>query len=161
VGRARKLVRLFGVALVIVLAALTAGLEYLVHAGRAMDREAQAYADASLQAITGHWDVNEARLRSTQRLRHSVSDDRLESLFTWFASLGPLVSSNGCNGQASMFKSLNGPSIVTAQYVCIATYRDGSATVTLQLLKQNGAWMINGFNVNSDQLSKSQPSERI
>ena len=63
--------------------------------GSGHDEEAKQYADNSVIAVTSHWDADELRSRASQELLKKVKQEDLVSMFTWFASLGPLVDYQG------------------------------------------------------------------
>jgi hypothetical protein len=127
-----------------------------------LDAEARAYAHSAVQVITAHWDSRELRSRATQDLMSKVSDQKLSAMFVWFSSLGKPVHDRGCQGNASVYKSMVGhPGSTTGHYDCSVTFQGGDATIDLFLVKQDGKWLINGFHVNSDALMPKPATQRI
>ena len=142
----------FGAFVLILVALGAAGFSYLVWRGASLDREAAAYSADATRAITTHWTATELTARATPQLAGSIGPDKLASLFAWLGALGPLQDQPRCRGSAAVLANLGSASATLGRYACTARYQAGEATVRLALVKANGAWRINGFNVTSPAL---------
>lgn len=128
------------------------GFCYMAYKGFVLDKEAKAYAQSSVDAITSRWNSRALLDRASPNLLKSVNPEQIASLFQWFGVLGPLASSQECEGTSRMSVSTNQPKRTTAEYVCHERYLQGSASIQLSLIKLDTGWMINGFHVNSPAL---------
>lgn len=145
----RKFLYWFGAVAAVVVVVLIVGIGYLAYVGSGADKESKLYADSAIVAITTHWNPAELQSRETPELMASVDTDQLKLIFGQFRRLGNLVKYGGSKGSATILASVDAGSKVTANYVGSATYENGAASIELLLQKIGGAWMINGFHVNS------------
>lgn len=125
------------------------GFAILAYRGNALDVEAAEYSTQAVTAITAHWDKTEMMARAAPSLAASVTPERLDDLFAFFRRLGPLQGAPSCHGQAVMNADLRHGSRILGRYACKAHYEAGDATISLALVKQAGAWKIQGFHVDS------------
>jgi hypothetical protein len=153
----RRILAGFGAFVLILIVLGAAGFGYLVWRGARLDREAASYSVDADRAITSHWNASELTARATPQLAGSVTADKLASLFAWLGTLGPLLDQPNCRGSSAVLANLGSASATLGRYACTARYRAGEATVRLALVKANGVWRINGFNVTSPALLPATP----
>jgi hypothetical protein len=126
------------------------GIGYAVFFSAGQDEEAKRYVDSSLIAITSNWDVNELRSRASQELLRSTKQDDLVSLFTRFATLGPLVEYEGSKREGwKLFINIgtNEGNGFKATYVAHGKYNNGKAEIHCVIVKLGDVWKIIGFHV--------------
>jgi len=133
------------VLLLIVLGAVGFGL--MNYYGGQMDTSSKAYVEDSVRAITANWSQDEMIKRESPQLRSTVPDDKIATLFAELSKLGPLQSYDGSKGDSNIHIGRRGL-LITATYKADATYQNGKAEWLLYLLRENGAWEIQGFRVN-------------
>jgi len=75
------------VTLVIVLA-VGIGLAVVIHKGRLLDAESEAFVDSAVPAIAANWSEEQLLERATSELRESVKPHELRALFDTFSRLG-------------------------------------------------------------------------
>jgi hypothetical protein len=145
----RKVLYVLGAVFLTLLVGGGGGIGYLAYVGNQLDREAKAYVDAAVPAIAANWSADELMRRAGPKLLKIKPDD-VRTAFALFAKLGPLIQYKGSKGDATIFASVggNGQSI-TAKYLAEATFKDGDASIDIELDKLEGAWKIRGFRVNS------------
>jgi hypothetical protein len=136
---------------------------YSFSRGLGLDRTGKAYAQSAVSAITSHWDPREFRVRATDDLNSRIDDQKLVALFVWFSSLGHRIIDKGCQGGITrIYRSFpSEPGATSGRYDCLETFQEGDATISITLIRQNGAWQITGFRVNSDALGPNTPTQRL
>src|SRR5262249_20283141 len=138
------------------------GIGYAVLVGSGHDKEAKQYADNSVIAITSHWDVNEFRSRASQELLKGTKQDDLVSLFTRFASLGPLVNYQGAKQHRWNVSVWTGKGkVISADFLAHAKYTNGQAEIELNIVNASGVWKINGFHVDPVALIENKGSRSM
>jgi len=151
---------ILGVTAAILIVAAAIGIGFVVYKGRGLDSESKAYVDVAIPAITANWNQDEFLKRASPELRDSIRPGQLTTLFVAFSRLGALVAYEGATGDANMsyFTSTGGR--VFATYVAKAKYQNGEATIRIVLLKRDGQWMIQNFQIDSDAFARgsSAPS---
>jgi hypothetical protein len=127
-----------------------AGIAYLVHTSKVVDSDAQAYVDVAVPKIIANWSVDAMRQEASPDLLKSVKPDDLQNLFALYAKLGPLVTyQNAKASDWNVSTSLNGGKVTTVHCIAHASFAHGEATIDVVARKQDDAWKIQRFNVNS------------
>jgi hypothetical protein len=152
----RKFFYWLGIAAASVIVLVVLFIAYTAYIGVGIDKEARLYADDAVIAITAHWDVKELRQRATPELLQQVKPEDLDSLFTWFATLGALVDYQGSKQRGWNQSTGTQGTMINAEYAGDGKYAAGSATIDLMLLKRDGEWRISGFHVNSSKLIENK-----
>jgi hypothetical protein len=130
---------------------------YVAIVGSDVGKDGLRYADDAVIAITSRWDAQELRRRATPELLRQTAPADLDNLFVWFATLGPLVDYQGAKlVGATQFASGTAGSWAQASYLAAATYKNGAATIQIELRKADDAWRVNGFHVNSSKLLENR-----
>jgi hypothetical protein len=127
---------------------------YTVYRRDALHWQSQSFADAAVSAITARWDAKQLLDRATPRLGSSPRPAQWKSLFETLArQLGPLVDYPGAAGNtcAPDVANPDGPTEAAYVYIAHAKFRAGGATVQISVLKRDGRWMIDYFQVVADQ----------
>jgi len=141
-----------GVLAAVLIVAGGVGFFFLFRSGAELDRMSKAYVDKSVVAITANWDVDELWKRASPHLRQITNENQIRGLFDAAKdALGPLVEFRGSRGDAII--SLKDRS-VSADYLAVAHYRNGDASMRIALVKRGDTWMIEGFRINSNALMK-------
>jgi len=148
----RKIIYGLGIFAAIVIVGVGIGIGYIAYVGAGQDRQAKQYVDDAIPAITANWSVDELRRRATPQLLKSVKPEDLQTMFEWFATLGPLIDYQGSKGEANISAMIGSGTVISAGYLAHATFAKGAAEIQIGLLKVDGAWQINAFRVNSPML---------
>ena len=142
----------FFIVLLVIVMLVVAGIAYVVVRGTALDKESKAYADAAIPAIVNGWNEKELLDRASPEFKKVATQQQLDQMFRWFASLGRFQKVEPAQGQAVMSATNQTGKVVSAQYRTKATFDKGEATVTLGLIKHGEQWQILAFDVRSPQL---------
>ncbi len=145
----RKVFYTLGAVFLTLIVVVVGGFGYLAYAGNQLDREAKAYVDEAVPAIVTDWSADELMRRASPKLLQATKPDDFRTAFALFAKLGPLVQYKGSKGDATVFVSAGNGQTVTAKYLADATFKDGDASIDVELDKLDGAWKIRVFRVNS------------
>jgi len=137
----------FGTLALAALIVAIGGFAGLAQAGGQLDGDSKAYAEAAVNAIAPNW--NSAELVSRSAPEVAASPNQVSAMFARFSRLGPDARLAGCTGQSNLRIMLSQPVSITAGYVCQLDLRSGPAQVNLTLRKDNDAWKIVEFQVNS------------
>ncbi len=141
-----------GVTFLIVIGVLGIALGIMTYRGRHLDTESQQYVDQSVMAIAAEWKLSEFLHRASPDLLAKVNAGDIDRVFTALqAKLGKLIRYKGAKGAARLSWYSGGESIA-AQYLATAEFEHGSAEITVNVIKVNNAWVLNGFYVNSREL---------
>jgi hypothetical protein len=144
---------LYGLGAVIALIVVAAGIAvfFIARNGTALDAESNAYVGDAVVAITAHWNADELMKRSTPDFRRITKPDVLQGLFDAASTaLGPLEDYEGAKGDAMVSVMAGSGTTISARYVAHARFQKGDADLKLTLLKIDGTWRIEGFNISSD-----------
>lgn len=145
----RKVLYVLGAVFLALIVVVVGGVGYLSYVGNQLDREAKAYVDEAVPAIVANWSVDELTRRASPELLQATKPDDLRTAFVLFAKLGPLVQYRGSQGDATIFASAGSGNTITAKYVAQATFKDGDASIDIELRKVDGIWKVRVFRVNS------------
>lgn len=148
----KKFFLTLGVIFLAVLVLGAIGFGYVWFHGNALDKESKAYADAAIPAVLNGWNEKELVDRASPELKNAASQQQLDQLFRWLASLGRFQKCEPAQGQAMIAATSQAGKVISAQYTTKATFEKGEGTVTLRLIKRGDQWQILGFHVNSPQL---------
>lgn len=143
----RKFFTWLGVVAAVAFVAAAGGVAYVAHRGSALDAQAQAFAEVTVDAVAARWDPHELVIRADPTLLQTGTLEQLTAFFRTLAKLGPLTAGRECRGGASVFAFSGQPTRTTAHYKCSAHFRDGDAEINLDLIKHGDAWRITGFHV--------------
>jgi hypothetical protein len=128
------------------------GFAGLAQAGGQLDGDSKAYAEAAVNAIAPNWNSAELVSRGAPEIA-LIPPNQVAAMFARFSHLGPDARLAGCKGQSNLRFMLNQPASITAGYICQLDLQSGPALVTLTLRKDNDAWRIAGFRVDSPLLA--------
>jgi hypothetical protein len=145
-----KVLQLVGIIAVVGIVVLGAGDRYLAHVGAELDRDAQAYVDATVPAIVAEWSVDELRREAAPAMLQAVKPEDLSNVFVLFGKLGPLVDYQGSQAGAWNVGAYIGQGkTFTAHVLAHATFARGAATIDVVVVQVGGVWKIQRFAVNS------------
>lgn len=152
----RKFFFVLGIVFGLLLIVVAGGFAFIAYLGMSGDKNAKQYADDSVIAITAKWDVKELRARATPELIKQVKPDDLESMFAWFATLGRLIDYAG--SKQVNWRSFVGTegSVILIDYSGVGKYKEGPATIKIEVKQQNGQWRVNGLRVDSSRLIENK-----
>jgi len=148
--------RLLGSSIVIVLALVGAGFLVMMFHGSQLESEAPQYLSEAIPAIAAKWDPNELLKRGSPELLKVASEDQVRELFEKFSPLGAFVRYDGATGGAG-WNYANGVTTVTGSYVATATFENGQAVFTVELVKRNDQWTISSFQIKGTWKRKKEP----
>jgi len=114
----------------------------VLHSGQS----AQAFVDASVPAITQHWDAAEFTARADPVLLQKTDAGRIKVLFAGFSALGPLQDYQGAALEATSLERTAGEGSVTlTRFVASAQYAHGDARIDLLVVRRGDACGYWGF----------------
>ena len=128
---------------------------YFFYAGAQLDASSKAYVDASVPPIISTWSEDELVKRASPQLRKATSAGQLNHLFSDLAKLGTFQSYDGAKGEANMSFTSNNGKMITASYLANATFQYGKIDIRINLIQNNGEWMILGFHVARHQVDSA------
>lgn len=116
-----------------------------------LDRDATAYIQDAVPKIVAHWNSQELVSRATPNLLSAAkSRDGIDRLFVMFQQLGSLDHLGIPKGEVES-SAFSGAGVATfGNYTVRSNFKNGEATIQIQLLRLNDGWKINGFHINSD-----------
>jgi hypothetical protein len=130
---------------VIVIAGIGGGIWY--H----QDRQAREFVTRTIPAVFERWDHEAMQRRSIRELRTEENATAMRQMMQMFAQhLGPLESSEPLDGRVE-YGQVNPalPRSLYARYTAAAQFKAGKATMQILVIKQDAAWRIAGFWVDS------------
>ena len=151
----RKIVYGFGILGMVLTAGVVALFIWTISQTSGFDSESKAYVDDAVIAIVSHWDRQELMKRASPDLIKVARPDQIDTLFTAFATLGPLIEYEGAAGSSSVMVTTKAGKQVSANYVAKVRFQMGNAVLRLGLVKVDGEWAINGFNLESPQVMEN------
>jgi hypothetical protein len=158
----KKFLMISGVIFWVLIITAVAYFGFIAWIDSGFSASSQAFVDKNIPIIISTWSEQEALRFSSSGLKAEASNPEKQILFAraWknYESLGALKKYNGSKGQAYAYSSFfmgntgkepkNG-FYVTAKYVAEADFQNGSAQITVYLIRENGEWKINDFSVDS------------
>ena len=109
--------------------------------GQSYEATAVPYIEEVLPKIS-NWDLETNKMYSTPESNESMKDEDLSKLLKWLSKLGDLESF-----EKPQFTGIMNGNLI--KYVFIAHYKNGDATITMQLKDDNGKFLIDRFHVDS------------
>jgi Na+-transporting methylmalonyl-CoA/oxaloacetate decarboxylase gamma subunit len=153
----RKLIYGLGIVFAVLIALVVVLVGYTAYVGSGIDKEGKQYADDAIISVTSHWDVHELTKRATPELLKTAKPEDLDSLFQWFATLGPLVDYQGSRQTGwNQMTSISSGTVTVAQYAGTGKYQGGDAVIEIAIVKSDGVWRVNAFHVNSSKLIENK-----
>ena len=130
------------------------------------DRQARQFVTRAIPATLESWDHEAMQRRSIRELRTEENAAGMRQMMQMFAQhLGPLESSEPLQGRVE-YGQLD-PSLprgLFAKYTAEAKFRGGEATLQFMVIKQDAAWRIAGFRVDSpvlfEAMRKANPAKQ-
>lgn len=148
----KKFLIVLGSIFLAIIIILAIGIAFVAVRGTRLDKESQAYADASIPPITRTWSEKALLDHASPEFKKAVTIDELDRLFRWLSRLGRLQQVGSAQGHATMSSTTQYGNRITADYRAEATFEKGKATISLTLIKHGDKWQILGFRVNSPAL---------
>src|SRR5436305_1069194 len=92
------------------------GIAYVAVRGNALDKESKAYADSAIPAILDGWNEKALVDRASPELNKVVTQQQLDQLFHWLATLGRLQKCDPAKGDALISATTQNGKMITAEY---------------------------------------------
>jgi len=117
-----------------------------------LQKDGIAYLQVNLKPILENWDDRALIARASPELMKAVkSPDEMARLFRYFKALGALQSlQEPVAGNVNSGTTVENGAYTLADYTIEGNFEKGPATISVQLLRTNDTWKINGFHINSD-----------
>jgi hypothetical protein len=142
-----------GVAAAVAAAALLSLFVVLGLRSCSQGQGSQEAARKIVDEVTATWTPEPVIANASQAFRKSVTADDTAALFALYRKLGTRTSLGEPTGGAkSSIGFGNYPTGVTAQYQFPATFSSGPATINITLVREDDAWKVYQFSVNSKAL---------
>jgi tetratricopeptide (TPR) repeat protein len=124
-----------------------------------LKKQAKAYVDRVLPGIVTSWDSKQLLWNSHPEFVKKTSAEQLDQFFFAFMKLGSLKKYDESQGRVSISKLiLNGRTSLFCDYVTQLDFENGSAKISVRVVKEKGEWSIFSFFVESD-LLKNAPQK--
>ncbi|MGA3115536.1 MAG: hypothetical protein ABSF90_14015 [Syntrophobacteraceae bacterium] len=124
-----------------------------------LKEEAKAYVDEVLPRIVTSWDSKQLLWNSHPEFLKKTSAEQLDQLFFACMKLGSLKKYDESHGQVSISAlTVNGQTNLFCDYVTQLDFENGSAKISVRVVKGKGEWRILSFFVESD-LLKNAPQK--
>jgi hypothetical protein len=112
------------------------------------NRGAHRYADTAIVQIVSHWNEHALLERASPEFLRVTPEPRLDRLFTEFGRLGPLQHYLGSSLRGiHSFWTTKGSELVSV-YAGRAVFANGTALITITIVKRNDHWSVAGFKVD-------------
>lgn len=148
----KKFFAALGIIFLVIIVLGAVGIGFVAVRGNALDKESKTYADAAIPAIASGWSERDLLARASPEFNQAVTQQKLDQLFRWFASLGRLQKCEPAQGQARISVTPQTGKVISGYYTAKATFEKGDATIRLGLIKHGDQWQIGGFYVDSPAL---------
>jgi hypothetical protein len=123
-------------------------ISIIAHAGRGLDKESKAYADAAILAVTSQWNEKDLTDRASPQFMATVKDPAdLDHLMAMWRLLGPMKKYDGSKGDAHIDFNWPRGKTITAVYVARVEFEHSTAMINISLIKLNGRWEILGLHI--------------
>gem|GEM_PF-557578 len=137
-----------GIAIALVLLACAVFVPLAIQQPK-LEREAQAYADEVVVAVSTDWDQDELESRVSSEFWGATSCVDLTKMFGVFEKLGPMESFEPCTGGVRITKVAGLGDQIIGEYATEVECEEGPATIQLVLIKHDQEWQVAGFRVAS------------
>ena len=116
-----------------------------------LDKEATVYISDNTPIMVAGWNPQNLIDRASPELLSDVkSPDEWSRLFALFQKLGSLKHLDPPKGVVFSGAETGKGSYTVGNYTAKATFENGSAVISIQLLRAGTEWKINGFHINSE-----------
>lgn len=112
------------------------------------NRGGHRYADAAIVQIVSHWNERALLERASPEFLKVTPAPRLDRLFTEFGRLGPLRHYLGSNLRGIHSWLTGHGSELVSVYAGRAVFANGTALITITIVKRDGDWHVQGFHVD-------------
>lgn len=119
----------------------------------ALTFEARDYVHEAVPKIFTDWNLMELYDRTSPEFKQATSIDGVSRIFQQGSRLGQLESSDKPRGYAKLLYNIRKGKVLSATIVTMAKFERGGAEITFSLVKRGDEWQIQGFRVNSPELS--------
>ena len=155
----RSMKKFFVVLGVLFLALVVAGGAFIgwsAWQGGRLDASSRAYVEANVPPILRTWSKDEMMSRASPQMRGDMeqNDDALDAAFARLATLGAFQRFDDVQGQSQTFFDAGKGRIVGATYTGSASFEHGQAKVAVRLIRLDGQWKMQAFNVSSPSLTQ-------
>jgi hypothetical protein len=151
----KKVFIVLGIIALLLIIFAAASVNYVAFRGRQLDASSKAYVDANIPVIVSSWSADELLKRSSGEFRRATDDKQLNLMFTKLKQLGQFQKYEGSKGESNtIFNYKSAKETKMANYVATATFQNGSAYIKVELIQENGQWLIYGFSVDMPILLK-------
>jgi len=148
----KKFFTILGIIFLVIIVLGAVGIGFIAVRGNALDKESKAYANRAIPAVVSGWSEQELLARASPEFKQAVAPEKLDQMFHWFTSLGPLQKCEPARGQAGITVTPKTGKVISGQYTAKAKFEKGDATIKLVLIKHNDHWQIASFYVDSPAL---------
>jgi hypothetical protein len=142
-----------GVAAAVAVAALISLFIVLVLRGRMQGEGAQKAATQVVLAFTENWTPEPLMRQASKDLREKVTAEEAARLFEIYKRLGTRTSlgePTGTTTASSGFGTF--ASGIRAEFAFPATFTTGPATIRIRMIREDNAWKVDGFWIESKAL---------
>jgi hypothetical protein len=147
----KKLFTCLGVVFAVIILAFIVLFAVFIPRAFKLGNEATAYIQTEVPKIVKHWNAQGLVDRATPDLIAAAkSREDLDRMFVMFQQLGSLKHLDTPSGGVHIGASTNHGSATIANFTADAEFEKGPATISIQLLRTDDTWKINGFRIESN-----------
>jgi len=135
---------------------LCAGGGYFIfNKGKAIFTEAAQAGDTSFQMIATTWDTKTFESLTAPEFGEKYVKRAVPTLMNKYrTTLGPIKGTVSGHITSLNVRNNNGVSRSYATWTADATFEKGPGTATMDLVNENGKWLIMSFDVNSSAIAR-------
>jgi hypothetical protein len=151
IPKMRKALAVVGGIALIAMLLIGGFIGYSAYEGHGLDASSKEYVDKNIPLIISSWSKDELLKRASPQLLQVLNKkpDQIDRLFQDFAKLGAMRSYDGSKGDSNVSYTNKDGKLVTAAYIADATFANGSAHISVRLIRTYDSWELLMFNVNS------------
>lgn len=113
-----------------------------------LNKESQEFADQIIPSISSSWDAEILIRHASPELLKKVPAYKIRDSFAAFSEkFGPLQKYRGSKGQVGVHIEKE-TRIITATYSAQADFRNRSAVIKIQMVRNNDKWQISAFHID-------------
>lgn len=145
---------LLGISFLVLIVFVAAAVAYMALRGPVLDASSKAFVDKNVPILVSDWSKQSFQKVASTEFQKAISMQPWDLYLNRAKRLGKFEQYEGSEGKAYTSLTFQRGLTILADYTATVSFQNGTAEISVELVRRRDHWELSRFDVNSPILAK-------